>query len=121
MQIPIRFSLSPRRKEAFCSALRPLRVRVQRKIRIALSRIARRQSRARFIGITGSSAKSTASSLLTHILAGHGRVESQVHSNRFRDISKAIRAGDKNVEYFVIEAGIDKNRRYGRYGKGHSA
>jgi UDP-N-acetylmuramoyl-tripeptide--D-alanyl-D-alanine ligase len=108
MQIPIRFSLSPRRKKAFRSVLRPLRVRVQHKIRIALSRYARRQSRARFIGITGSSAKSTASSLLTHILTGQGRVESQLLSNRFRDISRSIRAGGKNVEYFVIEAGVDK-------------
>ena len=76
---------------------------------MALSRNARRHSRARFIGITGSSAKSTTGSLLTHILTTHGEVRSQLLSNTFRDISRSIRASGKDADYFVIEAGVEKS------------
>lgn len=90
------------------AALRSLRKRVQHDIRMAQGRNARRHSRARFIGITGSSAKSTTGNLLAHILAAHGTVTSQLFSNTFRDISRSIRTGGKDTNFFVIEAGVEK-------------
>lgn len=69
---------------------------------------ARARSKATFIGITGSSGKSTATSLLGHILAGHGTVHAQVLANTFkalvRTLYKRLRRAGK-VDYVVFEAG----------------
>lgn len=69
---------------------------------------ARARSRAVFIGITGSSGKSTATSLLGHILAGHGTVHTQVLANTLkaliRTLYKRMRRAGK-VDYVVFEAG----------------
>lgn len=69
---------------------------------------ARARSRATFIGITGSSGKSTATSLLGHILAGHGTVYTQVLANMLKALIRTLykrmkRAG--KVDYVVFEAG----------------
>ncbi|TPI61509.1 UDP-N-acetylmuramoyl-tripeptide--D-alanyl-D-alanine ligase [Mesorhizobium sp. B3-1-3] len=69
---------------------------------------ARAQSKAVFIGITGSSGKSTATSLLGHILAGHGTVHTQVLANTLNALVRTLykrmkRAGE--VDYVVFEAG----------------
>src|SRR5882757_6508258 len=71
---------------------------------------ARAQSKAIFIGITGSSGKSTSASLLGHILAGHGTVHLQVQANSIvaliRTLYKRMRRAGK-VDYLVFEAGAD--------------
>ncbi|MBZ9817752.1 Mur ligase family protein [Mesorhizobium sp. CA7] len=69
---------------------------------------ARAQSKATFIGITGSSGKSTATSLLGHILASHGTVHTQVLANTLKALVRTLykrmkRAG--KVDYVVFEAG----------------
>ncbi|TPO03871.1 Mur ligase family protein [Mesorhizobium sp. B1-1-5] len=69
---------------------------------------ARARSKATFIGITGSSGKSTATSLLGHILAGHGTVYTQVLANTLKALVRTLykrmkRAG--KVDYVVFEAG----------------
>ena len=69
---------------------------------------ARARSKAIFIGITGSSGKSTATSLLGHILAGHGTVYTQVLANTIKALVRTLykrmkRAG--KVDYVVFEAG----------------
>ncbi|WP_181165089.1 Mur ligase family protein [Mesorhizobium sp. B2-9-1] len=69
---------------------------------------ARARSKATFIGITGSSGKSTATSLLGHILAGHGTVYTQVLANTLKALVRTLykrmkRAG--KIDYVVFEAG----------------
>lgn len=69
---------------------------------------ARARSTATFVGITGSSGKSTATSLLGHILASHGTVYTQVLANTFKALVRTLykrmkRAG--KVDYVVFEAG----------------
>ncbi|PBB20467.1 Mur ligase family protein [Mesorhizobium sp. WSM4313] len=69
---------------------------------------ARARSKATFIGITGSSGKSTATSLLGHILASHGTVHTQVLANTLKALVRTLykrmkRAG--KVDYVVFEAG----------------
>ncbi|MBZ9737270.1 UDP-N-acetylmuramoyl-tripeptide--D-alanyl-D-alanine ligase [Mesorhizobium sp. CA18] len=69
---------------------------------------ARARSKATFIGITGSSGKSTATSLLGHILASHGTVYTQVLANTLKALVRTLykrmkRAG--KVDYVVFEAG----------------
>ncbi|WP_224544202.1 Mur ligase family protein [Mesorhizobium sp. CA16] len=69
---------------------------------------ARARSKATFIGITGSSGKSTATSLLGHILASHGKVYTQVLANTLKALVRTLykrmkRAG--KVDYVVFEAG----------------
>ncbi|TPJ57452.1 Mur ligase family protein [Mesorhizobium sp. B2-7-1] len=69
---------------------------------------ARARSKATFIGITGSSGKSTTTSLLGHILAGHGTVHAQVLANTLKALVRTLykrmkRAG--KVDYVVFEAG----------------
>ncbi|MBZ9886238.1 UDP-N-acetylmuramoyl-tripeptide--D-alanyl-D-alanine ligase [Mesorhizobium sp. CA10] len=69
---------------------------------------ARARSKATFIGITGSSGKSTATSLLGHILASHGKVYTQVLANTLKALVRTLykrmkRAG--KVDHVVFEAG----------------
>jgi len=69
---------------------------------------ARARSRAVFIGITGSSGKSTATSLLGHILAGHGTVYAQVLANTLKALIRTLYKRMKRVgkvDYMVFEAG----------------
>ncbi|MEI9405855.1 Mur ligase family protein [Mesorhizobium argentiipisi] len=69
---------------------------------------ARAQSKAVFIGITGSSGKSTATSLLGHILAGHGTVHTQVLANTLNALVRTLYKRMKRVgefDYVVFEAG----------------
>ncbi|MER8677006.1 MULTISPECIES: Mur ligase family protein [unclassified Mesorhizobium] len=78
------------------------------RLRLYLATRARAQSKAIFIGVTGSSGKTTAGSLLGHILAGHGSVHTQVLANTMkvlvRTLYKRLRKAGK-VDYVVFEAG----------------
>ncbi|TGT59778.1 MULTISPECIES: Mur ligase family protein [unclassified Mesorhizobium] len=73
-----------------------------------LARRARARSRATFIGVTGSSGKSTTTSLLGNIQASRGSVHTQALFNTMRALVRTLykrmkRAG--NVDYVVFEAG----------------
>jgi len=88
--------------------LRKIRDDLERGLRLYQARRARARSKATFIGITGSSGKSTAGSLLGHILAGHGTVHTQVLANTMKLLVSTLykrmkRAG--KVDYVVFEAG----------------
>ncbi|MER8623926.1 Mur ligase family protein [Mesorhizobium sp. RSR380A] len=78
------------------------------RLRLYLATRARARSKAIFIGVTGSSGKTTAGSLLGHILAGHGSVHTQVLANTMkvlvRTLYKRLRKAGK-VDYVVFEAG----------------
>jgi UDP-N-acetylmuramoyl-tripeptide--D-alanyl-D-alanine ligase len=72
------------------------------------ARWVRARSKATFIGITGSSGKSTSASLLGHIMGAHGNVHLQVQANTIaalvRTLYKRLRRAGK-VDYVVFEAG----------------
>jgi UDP-N-acetylmuramoyl-tripeptide--D-alanyl-D-alanine ligase len=92
-------------------AVRKLRqgakARLQARRDVALRReaaAARQNARARFIGITGSSGKSTATSLLAHILSAQGSVQLQVKFNDRRSVMRAVaRAARDNKDFVVVE------------------
>lgn len=88
--------------------LRKIREDLRHRLRVYRARRARAKSNATFIGVTGSSGKSTAASLLGHLLAGHGRVYSQVLANTIRSLVFSLYKRMKkhgNVDYVVFEAG----------------
>lgn len=70
------------------------------------ARKARNQSKAVFVGITGSSAKSTVTGLLTHILSARGAVLGQVKFNNLRSIQKTVARSRRGYAFVVAEAGI---------------
>jgi UDP-N-acetylmuramoyl-tripeptide--D-alanyl-D-alanine ligase len=75
------------------------------------ARWARQRSNAVFVGITGSSAKSTAAALLSHILSAAGLVQQQVKFNNRRSILKTIARTSGRSNFVVVEAGIGESNR----------
>ena len=75
------------------------------------ARLARQRSNAVFIGITGSSAKSTAAALLGHILSAAGQVQQQIKFNNRRSILKTIARTSSRSDFIVVEAGIGESNR----------
>jgi UDP-N-acetylmuramoyl-tripeptide--D-alanyl-D-alanine ligase len=63
-------------------------------------------SPARFIGVTGSSAKSTTTALLGHILAAKGRVATQADSNVAKALAKTILSRGRGSDFVVAELGV---------------
>jgi UDP-N-acetylmuramoyl-tripeptide--D-alanyl-D-alanine ligase len=90
--------------------LRKIHENLGQRLKIYRARRARSKSKATFIGITGSSGKSTAASLLAHILASHGSVHSQVLANTIkpmvRTLYRRMKSGGE-VDYVVFEAGAN--------------
>ncbi|MGI9520597.1 MAG: Mur ligase family protein [Hyphomicrobiaceae bacterium] len=66
----------------------------------------RQRSKATFIGVTGSSGKTTCAELLSFILEAHGPVISQYDWNTLQVIGKTIRRGSDQAAYAVCEAGV---------------
>ncbi|TIV91127.1 MAG: UDP-N-acetylmuramoyl-tripeptide--D-alanyl-D-alanine ligase, partial [Mesorhizobium sp.] len=90
------------------AGLRRIRKELGQRLKIYRARRARARSKATFIGVTGSSGKSTAVSLLGHILAGHGRTYTRVLANTINSlVSTLYRHMNKHgeVDYVVFEAG----------------
>lgn len=90
-------------------SLRPLKARLRKARDEALAEKApkaREQSKATFVGVTGSSGKSTTVALLAHILAGHGRVKTQLKFNDRRATLKTLVHGSRRNDYVVLELGI---------------
>ncbi|MGI9520600.1 MAG: Mur ligase family protein [Hyphomicrobiaceae bacterium] len=80
--------------------------KMHRDVRSWQTRRHRNRSSATFIAITGSSGKSTCGQLLSHLLVGHGEVESQLFANTYSPIARKIRRLKSSTEYVVVEAGI---------------
>jgi UDP-N-acetylmuramoyl-tripeptide--D-alanyl-D-alanine ligase len=60
---------------------------------------------ARIVAVTGSSAKTTTVSLLSHILSGNSQVLTQVLANSLRDATKTLRRMTPNDDYVIMESG----------------
>ncbi|CDX43140.1 Mur ligase middle domain protein [Mesorhizobium sp. SOD10] len=107
--------------------LRRIREDLGQRLKIYRARRARARSKATFIGITGSSGKSTAASLLGHILAGYARVYTRVLANTIKSLVSTLykrmnKSGE--VDYVVFEAGafgIDTIRPMAQMLKPHVA
>jgi len=67
---------------------------------------ARNDSPAIFVGVTGSSAKSTTAGLLAHILSARSRVLQQVKFNDRRAVLKTVGRSRRRYGFVVIEAGV---------------
>lgn len=87
------------------SSVRQARRYLKDRERTIRARIKRGRSRARFIVITGSSAKTTTTSLLTYILSSCFKVRAQIDENAFVNAVAAINALDGSEDFVVIETG----------------
>ena len=65
----------------------------------------REASSATFVGVTGSSAKTTTAALLGHILKGHDSVTERVDSNTLMPLANTLRRPLKD-RYVVAELGL---------------
>lgn len=71
-----------------------------------LARWRRGRSKAVFIGVTGSSGKSTTVGLLAHILDGHGTVRGQLFQNAIDSLLRTLRQMPLSLDYVVVETGV---------------
>ncbi|WP_296739307.1 Mur ligase family protein [Mesorhizobium sp.] len=90
------------------AGLREIRKNLAWRLRLYRAGRARARSGAVFIGVTGSSGKSTAAGLLGHILAGQSAVHTQILANAMTALVNTLykrvpRAGP--LDYVVFEAG----------------
>jgi UDP-N-acetylmuramoyl-tripeptide--D-alanyl-D-alanine ligase len=74
---------------------------------VEIARDSRAPSSATFIGITGSSAKTTTTALLSHILAARGSVKTQVAFNTMSTLSKTL-ARPVDADFLVAEVALGK-------------
>lgn len=65
----------------------------------------RKRSKATFIGVTGSSAKSTTTALISQMLSGHGKVRPQFLQNQLRHMVNTLRKHRQDEAYVVVEIG----------------
>jgi UDP-N-acetylmuramoyl-tripeptide--D-alanyl-D-alanine ligase len=70
-----------------------------------LAKIRRSRSRATFVCVTGSSAKSSASGMITHILSGLAPVYGQVQDNTLQDCIETLKQIGPAHSYVVCELG----------------
>ena len=90
---PLRRWLSPKLKQAKIS------------YRAIFARRARARSNARYIGITGSSGKSTTTALLPHMISGQAPAVSQLFRNTMDMLTRFLGSDLGDAEYVVIELG----------------
>lgn len=91
------------------SALRVAARNLKRSLKRQQALRRRRLSPARFIGVTGSSAKSTTVTLLAHILAARGPTRMQVFHNTYYPVVETMRllTGDESYSVHELGAGSD--------------
>ncbi len=102
---------------AIRSVTRPLRRKLKlrearEQLELATTTLAGRGRRALFggelIAITGSSGKSTTAALLTHLLEGGARVQSQFYGNTYPDIAQFMAGLRRDTAFAVVETGITR-------------
>ncbi|WP_170118140.1 Mur ligase family protein [Phreatobacter oligotrophus] len=86
---------------------------LRRTLRFAGALANRRLATATSIAVTGSSAKSTTTLLLSHILKGQGSVETLVQAVDTSDIVKSVARLRRRTQYYVAELSVGR--------KGHLA
>ena len=84
-----------------------LRIRRQSRFE-ALALSNRKRSTAKFIAVTGSSGKSTATALISHILAQRYKVRPQVLDNLYNGLLGTLAALEPDDQYVVAEAAVAK-------------
>ena len=77
--------------------------------RVAVATWRRRRTKATVIGITGSSAKTTTTELLAHILGAEGSVHKQTKGNTFKPLSQSLSRLPRNTDYAVMEVAAGKS------------
>ncbi|PPC86955.1 MAG: Mur ligase [Hyphomicrobium sp.] len=78
------------------------------RVRLVRSNIIRNNTSACVIGVTGSSAKSTTTLLLAHILSGASQVRCTPLSNGISAVTKSLIALRHDDQFLVAEAGAEK-------------
>ena len=106
MKDQLRYYLSLQRDGALRAGTRPFREHYRGRWRSFTARRARLRSDSTFIGVTGSSAKTTTTSLLGHILEGHGNVYLQAKRNMVRHVTETAKEGKPSVDFVVSEIGV---------------
>lgn len=86
--------------------LQKIRESLGQSLRAYGARNARSKSKATFIGVTGSSGKSTTAALLGHILAGHGSVHTELLFHSLKMLSKMLSHRIRGVNYVVVEVSV---------------
>ncbi len=74
--------------------------------RLTRAKSRRLASQAKFIGVTGSSAKSTTTALLAHILAAKGTVAVHMDSNNLNGLVKLLRDKSRTHQFLLSELGV---------------
>jgi len=77
-----------------------------RQIHLGRARRARRQLSSPVIAITGSSAKSTTTTLLSHLLKEMGKVKTQAFTNTSDAVWRTFVRGERGQDFTVLETGI---------------
>lgn len=75
---------------------------------LALANQKRDSSNAIFIGVTGSSGKSTTTALIAHILNARGKVKSQFFDNLYNGLLETIASLDSKEKFVVVETAVSK-------------
>lgn len=73
---------------------------------LRLAHINRKGLQAQVIGVTGSSGKSTTTSILEHLLKGAGEVHSQVQFNTLPELPGTINSTPRDARFLVAELGV---------------
>lgn len=89
----------------FTSGIRTMRSRVRASTSALMSRHRRKSSKATVIGVTGSSAKTTTVTILSHILSERHKVKTQVETNSLVTTLQTLSSLHRDDDFAVMELG----------------
>jgi UDP-N-acetylmuramoyl-tripeptide--D-alanyl-D-alanine ligase len=96
-----------RKVASWARAIKQTRDDYRNAAKLKAAKARREASSATFIGVTGSSAKTTTAALLGHILKGHDSVTERVDSNSLMPLANTLRRARED-RYVVAELGLSK-------------